>query len=157
MVVAAELGATTSSKGDLTELVVPLKLGLVRKTSPRTRRQILYVGGALAIFGAAALAVLLMTSSELPKPVVTHEAPIVNPAPAAPVVVAPKADVVGEAVAPAAPEPTPASTIEEPPVAQPAAKPVAAPSPPARRAIARPLKKPAKPKYDPDALFFKGN
>ena len=155
MVVAAELGATTSSKGDLTELVVPLNLGLdtqpVRKTSPRTRRPILYVGGALAIFGAAALAVLLMTSSELPKPVVTHEAPIVMPAPAAPVVVAPKADVVGEAVAPAAPEPTPA------PIAQPAAKPVAAPSPPARRAIAHPVKKPAKPKYDPDALFFKGN
>jgi hypothetical protein len=78
-------------------------------------------------------------------------------APSSSVVVAPKAEVVGEAVAPA-------PAIPEAPVAQATPAPTKAapikeaPSRPlVRKAIAHPMKKAAKPKYDPDALFFKGN
>jgi hypothetical protein len=181
IVVDETLGATALRKADLTELVVPLKRGsetqLVRRAAPAARRRMLYVGGGLAIFGAAALAVVLATSAELPKPAVSKRAPIVAPAatPVSPTTVAPKAEIVGEAVAsgsPVAPaensgelaapaenndkvtSPTPVT-----PVAQ--TKPVrVAPTPTkpvAHKAIARPVKKAAKPKYDPDALFFKGN
>lgn len=159
VVVAEELGATTSRAGDLTDVVIPLKLGVdtepVRKTAPRSPRRILYVAGALAIFGAAALAVVLATSAELPKPVVTRQTPVVVLV-AAPVDVAPKAELVGVAAAPAA-APTPAieaPVIEKVPVAHPQPAPV---KPVVRKAIAHPVKKAAKPKYDPDALFFKGN
>jgi hypothetical protein len=184
VVVDEALGATTSPKADLTEVVVPLKRGsetqLVRRTARHSRRRMLYVGGALAIFGSAALAVVLATSAELPKPVVSQHAPIVAPAatPVSPAAVAPNAEIVGEAVAsgsPVAPAEkirevaAPAPAIEAPvneapviaeaPVAQRKQVRVApAPANPvAHKVIAHPVKKPAKPKYDPDALFFKGN
>jgi hypothetical protein len=182
VVVDESLGAKTSRKAELTELVVPLKLGLdtqpMRKTARTSRRRLVYVAAALTIFGAAALAVVLATSAELPKPVASQHAPIVAPAtPVSPVAVAPKAEIVGEAVASGSPV-APAEIIDEPAAPAVAVAPVPAPAPaieapvaqpkPARntpasskpvvhKAIAHPAKKVAKPKYDPDALFFKGN
>jgi hypothetical protein len=162
VVVAEELGATTSNTSDLTDLVAPLKLGVdtepVRKTARRSPRRILYAGAALAIFAAAALAVVLATSAELPKPVVTRRTPIVVPE-ASPVTVAPKAELVGAAAAPA-PSPAIEAVVNTAPVVEAAAvaQPQPAPvKPVVRRAIAHPVKKAAKAKYDPDALFFKGN
>jgi hypothetical protein len=193
VVVDEALGATTSPKADLTEVVRPLKRGsetqLVRRTARPSRRRMLYVGGALAIFGSAALAVVLATSAELPKPVVSERAPIVAPVatPVSPAAVAPNAEIVGEAVASgspvappenprevAAPAPVNEAPVNEAPVneapvneARVNAAPVeqrkqvrvtpAPAKPVAHKAIAHPVKKAAKPKYDPDALFFKGN
>jgi hypothetical protein len=174
VVVDESLGAKTSRKAELTELVVPLKLGLdtqpMRRTSRASRRRLVYVAAALTIFGAAALAVVLATSAELPKAVSSRHAPIVVPAtPASPVAVAPKAEIVGEAVASGSPV-APAEITDEAPAAAPAPaieaqvaqpKPArmtpAASKPDVRKAIAHPTKKAAKPKYDPDALFFKGH
>ena len=154
VVLSEELGAPVH---DLTEHVVPMTTEPMRRIARRriTQRRVMYVGAALAMFGAAALAVLIATSSELPKPVVTQRpaavvsAPVVAPTP---VVAVPKAEVVAAALAPAAPaEPAPAAVHVVP-----AHVVVDAPAP-ARKAIVHPVKKAAKPKYDPDALFFKGN
>jgi len=139
--------ATPKSEDDFTEIVVPLPLDIAVHTAPvrAQRRRWMYAATAVTLFGVAALAVIVVSSSELPKPIATR-APIVAPAP---VVVAPPAEVVAAAVA-QAPDPVAAE------VAPVVAKPAVVERAPARKPSARPVKRTAKPKYDPDALFFKG-
>jgi len=171
IVLSEELGAPAVSR-DHTEIVVPLPLEAVHTSPVRAnrRQRFVYAGAAFVLFGAAALAVTLATSSDLPKPVASRPAAVVAPAPAtvAPASVAPVApaepssapaptnDVVVEAAPPPAP---PSAELLAPVAADPAPIAVAKPAPveraPARRP-ARAVKKPTKPKYDPDALFFKG-
>jgi len=146
----AEDNAAPRSNDDFTEIVVPLPLDIAVHTAPvrAQRRRWMYAAAAATLFGVAALAVIVMSSSELPKSIATR-APIVAPAP---VVVAPHADVIAAAVAQA---PDPVEVAPDPtPVVE--AKPAVVERAPARKPSARPAKRTSKPKYDPDALFFKG-
>jgi len=165
IVLSEELGAPAVS-GDHTEIVVPLPLEVVHTAPVRGKRRhrFAYAGAALVLFGAAALAVTVATSSDLPKPVASRPAAVVAPAPsiapAAPAEPASAPAPSNEVVVEAAPPPaSPSAELLAPVAADPAPIAVAKPTPvertPARRP-ARAVKKPTKPKYDPDALFFKG-